>query len=140
AGSRVLPPQHAEIAFAHSSSVIDLEDVVSYYTRLEVTWDDTGAVDETDIIAAADSFLARGGLHKDVLSDLKEALRGFSAPGFNRVPGPLIEMMMLHVSAAIPDVTFYVRAVGEEFNDVWMRQICAGKIVFGQGPFDEGDS
>ena len=116
---------------------------MSYYTRLEVTCDDTGrikgAVAETDIIAAAESFVTRNGLHKDVLSDLKDALRGFnnSDIGFNRVPGFLIEMMMLHVSTAIPDVTFYVRAVGEEFNDVWMRQIRDGKIVFGQGPFAE---
>lgn len=113
---------------------------MSYYTRLEVDWDDTrGAVAETDIIAAAESFVARSGLHKDVLSDLKDALRGFNNGdiGFNRVPGFLIERMMLHVSAAIPDATFYVRAVGEEFNDVWMRRIHAGKIVFAQGPFAE---
>lgn len=52
-----------------------------------------------------------------------------------------IEGLMTYVSAGFPGLVFYVRGMGEEFADVWLRLLRDGEIIFRVGPFnDEMDS
>jgi hypothetical protein len=44
---------------------------------------------------------------------------------------------MRHVSGGFPGVAFYVRGMGEEFADVWLRVFRDGEIAFRAGPFEE---
>ena len=44
---------------------------------------------------------------------------------------------MEHVSAGFPGLVFFVRGMGEEFPDVWLRLFRDGKIIFRVGPFEE---
>jgi hypothetical protein len=48
-----------------------------------------------------------------------------------------IEGLMTTISAQYPEICFYVRGMGEEFHDVWLREFKGGKIVFTLGPFEE---
>jgi hypothetical protein len=50
-----------------------------------------------------------------------------------------VEGLMKSVSARYPGVRFFVRGMGEEFSDVWLRQFEAGQIVFALGPFEPHD-
>lgn len=113
---------------------------MSYYTRFEVTWDDSdwakGNIAEEQIIAAARPFILGNDWSEDVLNDLRDALRGFGQPGMAKLPSYCIEQMAVHISRSIPDVTFYARAMGENFADVWIRQIRDGKVTLARGPFD----
>jgi hypothetical protein len=119
---------------------------MSYYTRLEIEWDDSdrhqGENIQAEVIAAAEPFVSHNRLHTDVLKDLKDALRGFnnSDIGFKSIPQPFLEAMMLQISRTVGNVTFYVRGAGEEFGDIWMRKIRDGNVVFSRGPFNEGSS
>lgn len=118
---------------------------MSYYTRFEITWDDgdraKGDITEDQIVAAARTFVLENDWSEDVLSDLRDALRGFGEPGIANLPSYFIEQMAVYISKSIPDVTFYARAMGEEFADVWIREIRDGEVALARGPFDvEGDS
>jgi hypothetical protein len=46
---------------------------------------------------------------------------------------------MTHLSAQYSKTRFYVRGMGEEFNDVWLRQFEGGKTVFALGPFQQSE-
>ena len=48
-----------------------------------------------------------------------------------------VEGLMEHVCAGFPGITFYVRGMGEEFSDVWIRLFKGGKTIARIGPFDE---
>jgi hypothetical protein len=56
---------------------------------------------------------------------------------FNGLVSYDIEMIMKHISLVFPNIIFYVRGMGEEFRDVWLRQFEAGKVIYSMGPFEE---
>lgn len=58
---------------------------------------------------------------EDVLEDFR---RGWTEgqTDFNGLVSQDIEGLMASVSAQYPGIRFYVRGMGEEFNDVWLRQ------------------
>ena len=88
----------------------------------------------------ARSWLAAQNLYAvdDVLEDL---IRGWNEgqTEFNGLVSQDIEGLMSNVSAQYPGIRFYVRGMGEEFYDVWLRQFEGGKIVFELGPFEPTD-
>jgi hypothetical protein len=47
---------------------------------------------------------------------------------------------MTNLSAHYRGIRFFVRGMGEEFTDVWLRQFEAGEIVFRVGPFQENEA
>ena len=75
---------------------------------------------------------------EDVLDDF---LRGWAEgqTDFNGLVSQDIEGLMACVSAQYPRIRFYVRGMGEEFSDVWLRQFEGGKTVFKLGPFEQSD-
>ena len=45
--------------------------------------------------------------------------------------------LMTAISAAFPSIRFYVRGMGEEYGDVWLRQFEGGKAIARTGPFED---
>jgi hypothetical protein len=112
---------------------------VSDYTR--VTFEFSDEPPEADEVSnVARSWLAAQNLYEvdDVLEDF---VRGWTEgqTDFNGLVSQDIEGLMASISAKYPGIRFYVRGMGEEFNDVWLRQFEGGKIVFKLGPFEPGD-
>jgi hypothetical protein len=108
---------------------------MSYYTLVDIQVSED--VDADAILAHARTYLAAQEIYsvEDVLEDLQTALstgncmfKGMSCHDF--------EGLMESVSAAFPTVGFYVRGMGEEFPDVWLRQFKGGKSSSAIGPFD----
>jgi hypothetical protein len=118
---------------------------MSYYTLLELAWDDSdyfkGNVSAEEIVAAAAPYVERSGWHPGVLNDLRAAMHGFgsSTPGFNRIPGFALVDMLRHISKSLPDVTFFARGIGEEFGDIWLRRFRDGELLASIGPFIDED-
>jgi hypothetical protein len=71
----------------------------------------------------------------DVLDDLR---RGWTEghTEFSDLVGQDIEGLMSAISARHPAVRFYVRGMGEDFTDVWLRQFESGRVVYAVGPFE----
>ena len=115
---------------------------MSYYTRLELTWNDSdctkGTLDVKDIILVAQQCIDDNGWSTDVLKDLEQSTisDGLSNFGFNGLYSFGIIALIQHVSRHIPDVTFFARGVGEEFSDIWLREVRAGVIVKEFGPLE----
>jgi|SRR5581483_1678768 hypothetical protein len=115
---------------------------MSYYTVLQLSWDDSdypkGNIGAQDVVSAAAAYVARNGWHLDVLKDLEgAATAGFGnhAAGWKNIPGFALVRMLQHVSTQLPQVTFFARGIGEEFHDLWLVQIRAGEIQEKSGPF-----
>ncbi len=110
---------------------------MSYYTR--VTFDFSGEPPSVDDVSkAARPWLAAQNLYAvdDVLEDFR---RGWTEgqTDFNGLVSQDIEGLMAVISAQCPGIKFYVRGMGEEFKDVWLRQFEDGEIVFQLGPFEQ---
>ena len=119
---------------------------MSYYTRLELTWDDAnraaGSLEEGHVVSAAESFVRGSGWSTDVLNDLRFAAtgQGFANPGFNKLYSPGVIALVEHISRQHPDVTFFARGIGEEPWDMWFREFRSGRVVKQFGPFDGVES
>jgi hypothetical protein len=112
---------------------------LSYYTRATFAFSEEPPVVD-DVAKVARSWLVAQNLYavEDVLEDFR---RGWmeGQTDFNGLVSQDIEGLMASVSAHYPGIRFYVRGMGEEFNDVWLRQFEDGKIVFRLGPFDRNN-
>ncbi len=110
---------------------------MSYYTHVRFEFSDEPP-NASEVAKIARSWLSAQNLYavEDVLSDFA---RGWSEgqADFNDLVSKDIEGLMESVSAKCPEVRFYVRGMGEEFNDVWLRQFEGGKIVSSLGPFEQ---
>ncbi len=71
-----------------------------------------------------------------VLDQLRSALQEEKGD-FKGLWSDDIESLMEYVSAGFPGVAFFVRGMGEEYPDVWLRLFQDGKILFRAGPFEE---
>ncbi|WP_437187455.1 hypothetical protein SH668x_000851 [Planctomicrobium sp. SH668] len=112
---------------------------MSYYTCVKFEFsDEPPAVN--DVGKVARSWLAAQNRYAvdDVLEDF---LRGWTEgqTDFNGLASQDVEELMTHVSAEYPDIRFYVRGMGEEFSDVWLRQFEGGKVYYTLGPFEEDE-
>jgi hypothetical protein len=110
---------------------------LSYYTRVTFEFsEEPPRVDEVSTIVRA--WLLAQNLYsvEHVLQDFR---RGWSEghTDFSDLVSQDIEGLMANLSAKYPDILFYVRGMGEEFTDVWLRQFKAGEIVFRMGPFEQ---
>lgn len=116
---------------------------MSYYTILELSWDDSdypkGSIAVGDILLAAKPYIEANGWHDDVLGDIENAAKGFGnqSPGFNGIHGVAIIDLLQQVSLKIPQVRFFARGVGEEFDDFWSIELLAGEAVTHTGPYAE---
>jgi hypothetical protein len=112
---------------------------VSYYTRVTIEFSaDPPGVDEALTAARAWLVAQRAYAVDAVLSDLR---RGWTEgqTEFSDLVCQDVEGLMGAVSAQHPGIRFYVRGMGEEFTDVWLRQFESGRVVFAVGPFEPGD-
>ena len=112
---------------------------MSYYTRVTFEFSDEPPVlDEVSRVAR--SWLVAQNLYavEDVLVDF---LRGWAKghTDFKGLVSQDIEGLMAAVSTHYPRIRFYVRGMGEEFSDVWLRQFEGGMTVFKLGPFEQSD-
>jgi hypothetical protein len=115
---------------------------MSYYTVLQLSWDDSdypkGNIVAQDVVTAAAAHVTRNGWHIDALKDLEAAASagfGNHAPGFRNIHGFALVRMLQDVSRVLPQITFFARGIGEEFDDLWLVQIHAGEIQKKSGPF-----
>jgi hypothetical protein len=108
---------------------------MSYYAHVDIQVSDD--VDVDIFLAHARTYLHAQGIYsvEHVLEDLKTALSEGSCL-FKGMTCHDFEGLMESVSAAVPAVTFFVRGMGEEFPDVWLRQFEGGKSSSPIGPFD----
>ena len=110
---------------------------MSYYTRVTFEFSDTPPSVE-DVAKIAHSWLVAQNCYgvEDVIEDF---LRGW-AEGRTDFKGLVcrdVEGLMASLSSQYPTIRFFVRGMGEEFNDVWLRQFEGGKIIFKLGPFEQ---
>ena len=111
---------------------------MSYHTHVDFQLSDE--VPTEAVIERAREYLSARGMYAvdDLLEDLKAGLQEGSSL-FNTFVSHDFEGLMQHVSAGFPDVTFYVRGMGEEYEDVWLRQFENGKTTASTGPFEEDE-
>jgi hypothetical protein len=115
---------------------------MSYHTRLELEWDDTGAkqaVDQESVVERVKAYLDDHDLSHDVLADLREALEGSlnCGTGFNGMGSDLIIDMLVYLSRGFPDARFFARGTGEELLDLWFRELQNGEVIQAHGPWNE---
>ena len=115
---------------------------MSYYTRLELQWDDAdyplGSITPEMVSSAAENFVTRNEWGRDVLADLRASAagEGLEHQGYNRIETEALIEMLSDISQAFPVVTFFARGVGEDMFDTWMRTIRAGEVTSQFGPFE----
>jgi hypothetical protein len=113
---------------------------MSYYTDIEFTFADEPP-DFEAVLDRARTYLESRGEDKypDVGFILDQLRRGLEEEkgDFKGLWSDDIEGLMKHVSAGFPGLVFYVRGMGEEFPDVWLRLFKDGKILFRAGPFED---
>lgn len=111
---------------------------MSYYTAIEFTFADERP-DFEAVLGRARSYLEsqeREYAIDFIIEQLRNALEEEKGD-FRGLWSDDIDGLMGHVSAGFPGLVFYVRGMGEEFADVWLRLYKDGEIVFGVGPFEE---
>ncbi len=109
---------------------------MSYYTQVNFQFsDEPPSVDEVSRFAR--SWLAAQNRYavEPVVEDLRRGWEN-GQTSFNGLISNDIEELMAALSAAYPEICLYVRGVGEEFEDVWLRKFEGGEIVFSLGPFE----
>lgn len=74
-----------------------------------------------------------------VLEDLEKMMKSTWSIGFNGLYSGLILNLFDTLSEKFPDIRFIVRGMGEETTDFWLRELLAGKCLFGVGPFERDD-
>ncbi|WP_418131381.1 hypothetical protein ABL849_12060 [Variovorax sp. 375MFSha3.1] len=115
---------------------------MSYYTRLELEWDDAdytrGTITPEMVSSAAVDFVTRNEWGRDVLDDLRASAagEGLEHQGYNRIEAEALVEMLREISRAFSSVTFFARGVGEDMFDTWMRTLRAGEVTSGFGPFE----
>ncbi len=112
---------------------------MSYYTSVEFTFADGNPPDIQALLAVARSYLEAHDqvvIIEQVLHDLKIGFKKEKVVAKCFASDDLEELMK-HVSAGFPGVEFFVRGVGEEFPDVWLRVFKNGDILFEVGPFED---
>jgi hypothetical protein len=111
---------------------------MSYYTDIEFTFADEPP-DFEAVLDRARSYLESQGdkyAAEFVLEQLRCALEEEKGD-IKGLWSDDIEGLMVYVSEGFPGLTFYVRGMGEEFPDVWLRLFKDGKVIFRAGPFEE---
>lgn len=112
---------------------------MSYYTNIEITFADDPPDFEAVIDRARSYLECQGDRYPEVqfvIDQLRDCLDKEKGD-FKGLWSDDFEGLMEHVSAGFPGLAFYVRGMGEEFPDVWLRLFRSGKVVFRAGPFED---
>lgn len=120
---------------AHNIPTATQEIGLSYYTRVRFDFSDEPPEIE-EVSAIVRSWLSDQ--NYDVDEKLDDFVRGWIPEGetdFCGLCSDDIEDLMTNVSSHYPHIRFYVRGMGEEFGDVWLRVFEGGKMTFTLGPF-----
>ncbi len=111
---------------------------MSYHTHVDIQLSDELPIDAA--LKRAREYLTAQGIYSvdDLLEDLKVGFEEGSSL-FNTFASDDFEGLMQHLSAGFPSIIFYVRGMGEEYEDVWLRQFEGGKTTASTGPFEEDE-
>ena len=109
---------------------------MSYYTRVTFEFSDAPP-DIDEIASAARSWLTDQELYAvdDVLEDLLRAWTD-GETDFTDLRSEDFEGLMTFLSSRHPGIRFYIRGMGEDYFDVWLRQFQDGQTVFTMGPIE----
>ncbi len=116
---------------------------MSYYTQLQLTWEDDGAslerLEVDRIVEAAAAVASEMNWSADILGDVRSACDSsiLSPPGFNDLQAHGVIHLVREISSKFPEATFYAKGCGEAHWDVWIRTFRAGQVMLERGPFDE---
>lgn len=117
--------------------------MMDYYSCVELSWDDTdrsdGELNIDDILLRARSFIDEMEWSLDLLEDIEisasnDAIGNWA---YNRMEAVDIIALFHNVAVGFPDVSFYIRGMGENFGDMWMREIRGHEILEEIGPFED---
>jgi hypothetical protein len=109
---------------------------MSYYTRVTFEFSDEPPPVESASQAVRAYLQPLNVYAVDyVLEDFRKGWTEGSTE-FNGLVAQDVEGIMKAVSLAFPEMQFYVRGMGEEYLDVWLRQFENGKILHSVGPFE----
>ena len=111
---------------------------MSYYTQVEFHF--ASKVPSFAVIeeCARAHFDGQGYAVEAILDILRDGWDDGKAE-FNRMHCADFEGLMRHVSSRFPEQHMAVRGSGEEWRDLWLREFVGGELVFGVGPFLDGD-
>jgi hypothetical protein len=111
---------------------------MSYFTKVEITFDDEPP-DFEAVLDRARSFLESQGdrFHVDFVLEQLQRVLEVEKGDLKGLWSDDVEGLMEYVSAGFPGLVFYVRGMGEEFSDVWIRLFRSGKSIFRVGPFED---
>lgn len=115
---------------------------LSYYTRLELEWDDTEearSVEEEAIVERVRLYAVEQNVSEDILDDLRVALEGphNNGIGFNKMYSHFVIDMLEFLSLGFPKTRFVARGAGEDLLDVWIREFKNGETILSYGPWGE---
>ena len=82
-------------------------------------------------------ILKECGYGRETLNNLRDAFEDGETELGGGAQG-LLEVIE-QIARLAPAVTFYARAMGEEFRDTWVREFEGGKPVFAAGPWEYED-
>ena len=97
-------------------------------TRLEFNWDDSQSrkkLDMTAVQAVAAVWLADKNASRHAVMDLETVGDEATVIG-----------LFDEIARQFPFIRFYVRGIGEDFSNMWLREYYNGVTVFAAGPFE----
>ena len=125
-------------AFNGSIGAADINPIgeaVSYYNWVNLQYLEGEELDFASVEDALRAYLAKKGIHEDVLQDLAALFADGEAE--LKLHTAMLDELLQRVSEEAPEVLFGVQGRGEELRDVWVREYSAGEKTFAEGPFHE---
>lgn len=110
---------------------------MSYFTHVDFQFSDEPPAMKS-LLDRARSYLSERDIFAvdDVLKDIQCGFENGNCD-FSDLMCEDIQGLMENISAAFPSIVFYVRGMGEEYGDVWLRKFEGGKTVSSTGPFED---
>ncbi|MGF6148113.1 Uncharacterised protein [Kingella potus] len=108
-------------------------------TRLEINWDDSRSRSKLDINAVqavAAVWLADKNASRHAVMDIETVVDEPFSFAFNGLDTLTVIGLFDEIARQFPAVRFYVRGIGEEFSNMWLREYFNGEAVFSAGPFE----
>lgn len=118
--------------------------MMSYYTNVDLVWEDKENLATQNhefsfklLQPIAEKWCDEMKCSREgLLTDLTSLLVRGSCYGFNKMYAGLILDLFYHISANFPNTRFIVRGTGEDYTDIWVRELLAGEVLFRSGPFE----
>lgn len=108
-------------------------------TRLEFNWDDSQSrkkLDMTAVQAVAAVWLADKNASRHAVMDLETVVDEPFSFAFNGLDAATVIGLFDEIARQFPFIRFYVRGIGEDFSNMWLREYYNGVTVFAAGPFE----